>query len=163
MQKRNPFVVLLLSIVTFGIYTIYWSVVTKIAANKAGAQIPTAWLLIIPLVNIYWLWKLAEGLGQVTNQQVSPIAVFLLIFFLGALGVVIVQFMLNGASVQPQAAAPVAADPTTATSIPVSDEPTPPLGPTPPTTPTPPTPPTPPQAPTPPTTPPAAPPAAPVV
>lgn len=162
MQKRNPFVILLLSIVTFGLYAIYWSVVTKGEANKAGAQIPTAWLIIIPLVNIYWYWKLAEGIGQVTNQQVSPIAVFLLIFFLGALGIVIVQFMLNGASVQPQTA-PVAADSAMPTSIPVGDEPTPPLGPTPPTTPTPPTPPTPPQAPTPPTTPPAAPPAAPVV
>ncbi len=56
MQQRSPFLVFLLSLITFGIYGIVWYVKTKNEMNARGAQIPTAWLLIIPIVNIYWLW-----------------------------------------------------------------------------------------------------------
>jgi hypothetical protein len=52
MKNRNVVAVVLLPFVTFGIYSIYWEVVTKNELNAQGAQIPTAWLLIVPFVNI---------------------------------------------------------------------------------------------------------------
>ena len=52
MKNRNVFAVFALPFITFGIYGWYWIVKTKVEMNKLGAQIPTAWFLIIPIVNI---------------------------------------------------------------------------------------------------------------
>ncbi|MFC1860030.1 DUF4234 domain-containing protein [Chloroflexota bacterium] len=54
MQHREPVMVFLLSVITFGLYSLFWLVATKDQMNAKGAQIPTAWLIIIPLVNIWW-------------------------------------------------------------------------------------------------------------
>lgn len=49
MKKRNPFAVVLLSIITFGIYDLYWLVKTKAVLNeKTRSHTPTIWLLILP-------------------------------------------------------------------------------------------------------------------
>lgn len=45
--------VLLLPLITFGIYQIVWYVKTKNEMNQLGATIPTAWLVIVPIVNIW--------------------------------------------------------------------------------------------------------------
>ena len=52
-KKINVALVYLFSIITFGIYAIYWIVSTKNEMNKLGAKIPTALLLFVPIVNIY--------------------------------------------------------------------------------------------------------------
>ncbi len=95
MQHRNPIMVILLSIITLGIYYIIWLVTTKNRMNTKGAQIPTAWLLIIPLVNIYWLWKFSEGVELVTNRGMQTVVAFLLLWLLDMIGAAIVQNELN--------------------------------------------------------------------
>ena len=52
--KRDPTLVIIFTIITFGIYSIYWAVKTKNEINSLGADIPTAWLLIIPFGNFYF-------------------------------------------------------------------------------------------------------------
>ena len=76
MKNRSVVAVVLLPFVTFGIYSIYWAVSTKGELNSKGAEIPTAWLLIIPLVNIFWMWKYYEGAEKVTNGKVNGILMF---------------------------------------------------------------------------------------
>ena len=50
MKNRSPLTVFFLSLLTFGIYDIYWLVVTKNELNKRTKQhVPTIWLLIFPL------------------------------------------------------------------------------------------------------------------
>jgi len=95
MQYRNPIMVILLSIITFGIYSLVWVVTTKNQMNAKGAQIPTAWLLIIPFVNIWWYWKFCEGVELVTNEGMGTVVAFLLIYLLGAIGEAIIQNELN--------------------------------------------------------------------
>lgn len=109
MKKRNPIAVFLLPFVTFGIYSLYWMVKTKGEMNSLGAQIPTAWLIIVPLVNIWWLWKWSEGVDQVTAQKMSGVLAFILVWLLGSIGSAIVQDSFNklGESA-PVAAAPAA-------------------------------------------------------
>ncbi len=85
MKNRSIVAVVLLPLVTLGIYSIYWSVVTKGELNSKGAQIPTAWLLIVPFVNIYWMWKYYEGAQQVTNGKVNGILMFVLHLFVTSL------------------------------------------------------------------------------
>ncbi len=81
MEKRSLAAVVILPFVTFGIYAIYWFVKTKGELNNKGAEIPTAWLLIVPFVNIYWLWKYFEGAEKVTNGKANAILNFLLQIF----------------------------------------------------------------------------------
>ncbi len=95
MQHRNPIMVILLSLITLGIYTLVWSVRTKSEMNAKGAQIPTAWLLIIPFVDYFWLWKFSEGVEVVTSKKMGAGVAFCLLFFLGVIGMAIIQDKLN--------------------------------------------------------------------
>ncbi len=93
MTNRSPILVLVLSLLTCGIYHIYWFVVTKNELNARGADIPTAWLIIIPFVNIYWLWRFCAGVEKVSGF--TAIGSFLLQFFFGSIGAAIIQYQLN--------------------------------------------------------------------
>jgi len=87
--------VIVLAYVTLGIYAIVWYVKTKREMNTQGGEIPTAWLLIIPLVNYYWLWKFSKGVEKVTKEDISAWAVFLLLVFISYIGIALTQSFLN--------------------------------------------------------------------
>ena len=96
MKHRNPAAVLLLPFITLGIYSWYWLVKTKGEMNSRGAQIPTAWIWLIPIVGgIYWLWKYSEGVEVVSGSQTSAGLAFVLLFILGVIGHAIVQSSFN--------------------------------------------------------------------
>jgi len=90
--------VFFLSLITFGIYGLVWYVKTKNEMNAKGAQIPTAWLIIVPIANIYWLWKYAQGVELVTSKEMSATTAFILIFLLAIIGMAIVQSKFNAVS-----------------------------------------------------------------
>ncbi len=100
MQKRSLAAVLLLPFVTFGFYSLYWIVWTKTEMNSCGAEIPTAWLVLIPFVNIWWLWKFNEGVAEVTRERISTGVGFLLMLFLEPIGSMIIQSELNKVATQ---------------------------------------------------------------
>lgn len=95
MQRRDPLMVIVLAIVTLGIYALVWFVKTKREMNTQGAEIPTAWLIIIPIANIYWLWKFSEGVETVTQGGLSAPVAFLLLWLLDIIGIPITQSSLN--------------------------------------------------------------------
>lgn len=96
MKNRSPIAVALLPFVTFGIYSIYWAVKTKGEMNNLGApKIPTAWLIIIPLVNYWWYWKYSEGVKHVTGGKMDTVIAFLLLIVLGSIGEAIIQNSFN--------------------------------------------------------------------
>ena len=78
MRNRSVIGVILFPFITLGIYYLYWFVSTKNELNEKGAEIPTAWLLIIPFVNIYWIWKYYEGAEKVTNSKVNGVLMFVI-------------------------------------------------------------------------------------
>ena len=128
MKQRNPIAVALLPFVTFGIYAIYWQVKTKGELNAKGATIPTAWLIIVPFVNIWWMWKYSEGVEQITSEKMSAVLAFILLWLLGPIGAAIIQNSFNQLGESPvTAAAPVAS--TVATPAAPSDVTTPPTTP----------------------------------
>lgn len=106
MKQRSVAAVVILSIFTFGIYTLFWMYFTKEEMNQQGAKIPTFILVFIPIANIYWMWKYSEGVGYVTGDKLSGPVAFLLLFILGIIGVAIVQNSLNQAP--PRASLPEA-------------------------------------------------------
>ncbi len=106
MKNRNPWAVFFLSIITFGIYGIVWFVKTKEEMKAQGADIPTAWLIIVPFVSIWWLWKYSKGVDLVTKSEYSAPVALLLLWFLGSIGMAIIQVGFNKVG---GAAAPVSA------------------------------------------------------
>lgn len=133
MKQRNPLAVLLLSFFTLGIYSIYWLVKTKAEMNRQGAQIPTAWLLIVPLINIWWYWKYSEGVGQVTAGRLHGVLAFLLLILLGAIGAAIIQDYFNKPEATPVVAAAPVMPPAPASPTPTNPSDTTPGQPTQPT------------------------------
>lgn len=94
-KKRDIVVVYLLSFITLGIYGIYWSVQTKEEINKLGGDIPTAWLLIIPIANIYWLYKYADSFSNKVKKDKNGLLWFIVFWFVAIIMPAIVQSELN--------------------------------------------------------------------
>jgi hypothetical protein len=108
--KRSPVAVIILSIITFGIYAIYWTVVTKREINGLGASIPTSWLIIVPIANIYFFYKFSEGFSLYVKKDNNAILWFLLWLVIAPVAMIIIQIELNkfaepGVSPSPQRAA----------------------------------------------------------
>lgn len=95
MKNRSPLAVVLLTLVTFGIYGIYWQVSTKIEMVEKGADIPTAWLIIIPVANLYWAYKYCMGVEKVSNGKMSGVMALVLMLVLGVVGMAIIQDTFN--------------------------------------------------------------------
>lgn len=95
MTKKNPFVVFLLTCVTFFIYAIVWYVKSGREMRAKGADVPTAWLMIIPIVGLYWFWKWCAGVGKVTQGSMHGLVAAILVFFLGPIGMAIIQSQFN--------------------------------------------------------------------
>ena len=91
---RSPLTVFILSVVTLGIYAIVWLVKTRGELNTQGAEIPTTWLVLIPFVGFWWLWKFSEGAARVSGGSAG--AYFAVLFILSpAIGGPFIQSDLN--------------------------------------------------------------------
>lgn len=97
MNKRGVGMVIILTIITFGIYSIVWHVKTKGEMVQCGADIPTSWLLIVPIANIFWLWKWCGGVDHVTRGKMGQPVAFLFAILLPLIGMAIMQDSLNKA------------------------------------------------------------------
>ena len=94
-KSKNIFLVYFLSFFTFGIYSLVWTVKSKRDMNSLGAEIPTSWLLIIPVVNLFWLYKYAEGFAQNVKKDDSTMMWFVMSLFAGIIMPFVVQSELN--------------------------------------------------------------------
>jgi hypothetical protein len=95
MTQRSPFVVFLLGAITFGIYPLVWFVGTKEEMNRQGAQIPTAWLLLVPIANLIWMWKWCTGVAHVTRGATGAGFAFAMLLLLGPIGMAVLQSAFN--------------------------------------------------------------------
>lgn len=94
-KYRGPIAIIILSVITFGIYAIYWIFMTKKEINDMGAKIPTAWLSLIPIVNIYFFYRYAEGFSNFVKKDNSPILWFLLYLVIAPVAMILIQIELN--------------------------------------------------------------------
>ena len=95
MTERDPWKLLGMTIITLGIYGIYWLVKTKEDMVNEGADIPSAWWIIVPLANIWWLWLWCEGIGHVTKDKTSPVLAFIAMVQLHIIGAMLMQHEIN--------------------------------------------------------------------
>ena|SRR3989338_2242627 len=95
-KKRDPIMAIVLSMLTLGIYALYWYWQTKNEMNGLGANIPTFIMFFIPIVNFYWLWKYCEGYAKYVKKDESAGIIVLLAFLLFfPIGQYLVQTELN--------------------------------------------------------------------
>ncbi len=94
-KHRNVFLVYIFGIITLGIYFIYWMVSTKNELNSLGGEIPTAWLLIIPIANLYWIYKYCEAFAEKVKKDNNTLLWFVLYILIGIIIPAIVQVELN--------------------------------------------------------------------
>jgi hypothetical protein len=95
MTKRSPIAVALLPLVTLGISYFLWLLNTEREMRTLKADIPTMWLVLVPFVSYYWMWKFSQGVELVTKGRANATGTFLLLFLLGSIGGAIVQDQLN--------------------------------------------------------------------
>jgi len=94
-KRRHPAWVIVLSIITCGIYLIYWFVKTKNEMNLLGANIPSAWLIIVPIGNIYWLYRYCEGFSDYVKKDRMGVVWFLVAVTVFPLLPIVLQVELN--------------------------------------------------------------------
>ncbi len=94
-KERNIVLVYLFSIITLGIYAIIWLVQTKKEINSLGGQIPTAWLIIVPIANLFWAYKYCEGYSIYVRKDNNPVLWFILYILVGIIMPALVQSDLN--------------------------------------------------------------------
>ena len=95
MTKKSPFTVLLLSCITCGIYQIVWMVKAKGEMTARGADIPTSWLMLVPIANMLYTWKWCQGVEHVTKGAQSAVTTLILLFFLGPVAPMMIQGKFN--------------------------------------------------------------------
>lgn len=94
-KKRNPVWVVIFSIITCGIYLIYWFVQTKEEIKSLGAEIPSAWLIIVPIANIYLFYRYCDGFSTFVKKDNLGIVWFLVSVTIPPFLPVVVQVELN--------------------------------------------------------------------
>lgn len=77
-KVRSLFWVGVLSIATFGIYQIYWTVKTKNEIKGLGADIPSAFLIVVPFAHLYFWYKYAEGFTEFIKKGANFLGYFLI-------------------------------------------------------------------------------------
>jgi hypothetical protein len=96
-----------LSFFTGGLYPLAWMIRVRGELVKSfNADIPPSWHLIVPILNILWLWKWAGGVQTATGGKTSQVMAFVFIWILGLIGISLLQSTFNqlggGAPMQPQ-------------------------------------------------------------
>ncbi len=94
MKKRNVFLAVLFSIITFGIYYIYWFVSLTNQSNKLAPKNATMGgvgaffvsILTFGIYQAYWAYRMGEKAGEMLNKNSDGFLYLVLWFF--TLGIV---------------------------------------------------------------------------
>lgn len=98
-KHRNPFLVLLFALITFGIYGIVWMVKTtnELSSVPGSANPKLLWLwIILPIagfVSIYIIWKNTESITKLTGG--NHIMLFVLWLLVAPVGIILFQMEMN--------------------------------------------------------------------
>lgn len=86
---------MVLSVITLGIYYLYWIISTKDEINSMGASIPTGWMMIIPIANIYFIYKYCEAFCAKFKTGNDTVVWFLLMWLISPIGAYLTQKELD--------------------------------------------------------------------
>lgn len=102
-KKRNVALVILFTLITFGIYGIYWLVSTTLELKELGAKnTPNPWILLallVPFVNffviLYYYWQYSQSIEEVSKGTVTGWVLFILWIVFAPASIIWAQIELN--------------------------------------------------------------------
>lgn len=94
-EEKSPISVFFLTLITCGIYAIFWYAGTAKAMQARGAELPPIWHIFIPILGILWLWKWCQALEKVSNGELSAGTNLIKLWLLGAIGMAMLQSSMN--------------------------------------------------------------------
>jgi hypothetical protein len=80
LKHRSLLGITILTILTFGIYHIYWYFITKTEMNVINGKtikVPFFLWFFIPVINIWWYWRFAKAIEKITKENVNRWAAFI--------------------------------------------------------------------------------------
>jgi len=99
-KYRNVVLVIVFSIITLGIYAVYWLVSTTNELRKMTSSAPNPWfllLLLVPVVNLivffWYYWKYSKAIGEISDFE--PVLLFVLWVIISPVAMIIAQTQLN--------------------------------------------------------------------
>lgn len=74
LQERNIVLAVVFSIITIGIYYIYWmnrtaNTIKIIDGDYSGAALETVFFFLIPFYRLYWVYTRSKKLSETANQK----------------------------------------------------------------------------------------------
>ncbi len=69
--KRSLLKTTLLTFCTFGLYDLYYLIVTSKELNKVGGHVSSAWLLLVPVLNLYFVYRYAQSYAAIVKKDHS--------------------------------------------------------------------------------------------
>jgi hypothetical protein len=74
----------------------YWFYKTAEDMNsKFQAGLPSFFMILIPILNILWLWKWCQAVEKVTKGGTSAVMALVFLLFLGPIGAMLIQNKFN--------------------------------------------------------------------
>lgn len=89
LKHRSLVGITLLTIITLGLYQIYWYFITKTEMNILNGKyvkVPFFLCFFIPIVRIWWFWRFAKAIEKSTKGNVNRWSAFLAPIILEVLG-----------------------------------------------------------------------------
>ncbi len=124
-KQRNIVMILILFVITLGIYGLYWfySTANELIQRNKQDENPFIWLImaLIPIVNLFAIWKHAQAVELMTEKRVNGMVLFLLWVVIIPVAIIVTQMELNKLAGQATANS-VEAPATSEESAPSSEE-----------------------------------------
>ena len=99
-KYRNVVFVIVISIITGGIYAVYWLVSTTNELRRMTSSAPNPWfllLMLVPIANIivffWYYWKYSKAIGEISDFD--PVLLFVLWVIISPVAMIIAQIQLN--------------------------------------------------------------------
>jgi hypothetical protein len=94
-KHRNVFLVCFLTLITLGLYSLYWAVSSKRDINSRGGKIPSTWITLIPFAYLYYMYKYADGFAKTVKKDNNTILYYLVFMFVPFGLQIVAQMGLN--------------------------------------------------------------------
>jgi len=96
-QERSPVMVLILGIITLGIYLIYWLYQAFKQVLEDSDSSPVLWLIgmLVPLLNVVIIWKFSMTVEEYSGGETDGILIFILYLVFAPAAIYIIQRDLN--------------------------------------------------------------------
>jgi magnesium-transporting ATPase (P-type) len=98
-KRRNLLLMILWTVLTLGLYGIYWYYETSDEIIRASGEKanPLVWtlLLFVPVIHVLSFWFYSQAFGRLTHEKTPSWLIFLLFVFLPIVAWIPVQIELN--------------------------------------------------------------------